>query len=85
MVLGPSEMERVKCTFGVCYVGYPHWLTKVVRQETETDGLRSDAGHCQVRFGGPDYLSAGRPEDGDGFDWQVFGLEAQLGGGERRD
>ena len=32
----------------------------------------------------PDDLSAGLPEDRDGFDWQVSGLEAQLGG-ERRD
>ena len=43
------------------------------------------APYLKVRFEDPDYLSAGRPEDRDGFDWQVFGLEAQLGGGERRD
>ena len=39
--------------------------------------------YLEICFEDPDDLSAGWPEDGDGFDRQVFGLEAQLGGGGR--
>ena len=37
--------------------------------------------YFEIRFEDPDDLRAGWPEDGYGFDWQIFGLEAQLGGG----
>ena len=43
------------------------------------------APYLEIRFEDPDNLSIGWPEDGDGFDWQVLGLEAQLGGRGRGD
>jgi len=41
------------------------------------------APYLEIRFEDPDDLSARWPEDGDGLDWQVFGLEAQLVSGGR--
>ena len=36
--------------------------------------------YLEICFEDPDDLGARRPEDCDGFYWQVFGPEAQLGG-----
>ena len=41
--------------------------------------------YLEIRFEDSDNLSAGWPEDSDGFDRQVFGLEAQLSSGVRGD
>jgi len=43
------------------------------------------APYFEICFEDSDNLSAGWPEDSDGFDWQIFGLEAQLGSGGRSD